>query len=87
MPHVTGLTNEEFAATLQPQRKNCERLHVVSITGNRGRTVPLLLTADVKKKAMDLITNTEMRKIVGSAAVKRVCVCSCMHIVCAIIQR
>jgi len=60
MLHVTGLTNEEFAATLQPRRKNCEQLHVVSISGKRGRTVPLLLTADVKKKAMDLITNVSV---------------------------
>ena len=65
MPHVIGLANEEFAATLQPsEKKLSERLHVMSITGKRGRTVPILLTVDLKK-AMDLITNLELRKTVG----------------------
>lgn len=65
LPHVIGLANAEFSATLKPsERKLCERLHVLSITGKRGRTVPLLLTSDLKK-AMDLIANTEMRTAVG----------------------
>lgn len=65
MPHVIGLANEEFSATLQPsEKKLCERLHVMSITGKRGRTVPLLLTADLKK-ALDLITDPELRMTVG----------------------
>jgi len=65
LPHVIGLANEEFSATLKPsERKLCERLHVLSITGKRGRTVPLLLTANLKK-AMDVIANAEMRAAVG----------------------
>ena len=65
LPYVIGLANEEFCATLKPsERKLCERLHVLSITGNQCRTVPLLLTADLKK-AMDLIANTEMETAMG----------------------
>jgi len=63
LQHVVGLANEELSATLMPsERKLCERLHVLSITGKR--TVPLLLTADLKK-AMDVIANAEMRAAVG----------------------
>jgi len=64
MLHVTGLGNEEFSATLQPsEKKLCEQLHVMNITGKRGRTVPLLLTADLKK-TLDLITDPELRMTV-----------------------
>lgn len=64
-PEIIGLGNREFTETLQPLEKTlCKRLHVLSITGKQGRTVPALLTADLKT-AMDLIADNASRLAVG----------------------
>ena len=83
MLHVIGLANDEFSATLKPsEKKLCERMQVVSITGQESDTV-----ANTRPEEGN---GSHYRSTVENSywcvVIKCVRVWSCMHIVCAFIQ-